>query len=344
MINKQCIRAAGLAVAVAFATPAFAGGVTVSDTEKGKLKLGGKAFISATNTTTKVPGTPNTSAKSFNIDRFYIEAKYYIDDTWMARFTTDVNNETPVAGLKRKSNIFLKYAYIEGKFSDALQLRLGLSHTPWIDYEQHLWGHRYVAKVASDHYKFDDSADYGVGLKGKLADGMVNYWVTASNGGGYGNPTNTNNTFDYAGRVSLAPVEGADISVGYRTGYRANALAASANLEKLIELMASYGNKQWRLGAGYMNRKTGTINTSDDKTMSVWGWAKFADKFGGFARYDDNKAKPFAAATYNDKRYVVGAEYFAAHGMSYSLAWTGTNNTNTNTKVDVIGIYSQFKW
>jgi len=143
-----------------------------------------------------------------------------MNDDWMMRFTTDVGNE---AALGKDQNVYLKYAYVEGKLAGkAAVLRIGQSHTPWIDYEQGKWKHRYVAKVMSDQYKFDTSADLGFGLKGKVLDGVVDYFVTATNGTGYGkgNPTTGHNGIDSNSRIGIHPVKGLDIDFQFMQGYK----------------------------------------------------------------------------------------------------------------------------
>jgi len=330
-----------------------------------RLEMNGKAYIGlqsnkvenftrATNTTIVKSNTTGAS-----VDRFYFQAKYHINDAWYGRITTDVNNEQPNnIGLKRNMNVFLKYAYVEGKFSDELQMRLGLSHTPWIDYEQHLWKHRYVAKVYSDYFKFDDSADYGIGLKGKAIDNMVEYWFTYTNGGGYGKP-NASQSMDVNGRVTVHPIKGMDISGGFRSGYRGKKLLATVNpvKEDLNQFLISYGTDTCRMGSNFLTRKkkdnTGTIQT--DSGYNVWGWAKLG-KYGVFGRYDFLKSTP-RVSTFSAKtvHYIAGVEYDAAKGMTFSIALDATRITNgqdkwiatalgDTSKSTKIGLYSQFKF
>lgn len=343
---KAMIKTVAAVATLVLATPAFAGGVTVAEKGDSKLELSGKAFINFTSSTTEnnTTGAKTASSTGLAVDRFYFQAKYHINDMWYGRITTDVNNEQPNAtGLKRQMNVFLKYAYIEGKFSDAAQLRLGLSHTPWIDYEQGLWKHRYVAKVASDHFGYDDSADYGVGLKGKLVDGMVSYWVTATNGGGYSKPNKTDG-IDYNTRLTITPIKGLDISAQYRTGYRGAKVfgAAAPARQDLIQAMVSYGVHNWRAGLNYL-KNTNDLNTLDNQAYSLWGWGKFNDDFGAFARYDREK-NMLATVSSTDTQYMLGLEYFAAKGMTFSAAYTLRDNKQNNTKVKTAGLYSQFKF
>ena len=139
------------AVILAFATQAYAGGVTVYEDGDSKLKLEALFYLNTyqqTDDRTTAGVSSKTKTTGLNVDRAYFTAKYYFNKEWMMRFTTDMQHQS---NLSKDQNIYLKYAYVEGKLvDDAVVLRLGQSYTPWIDYEQGLWKHRYVAKVMSD--------------------------------------------------------------------------------------------------------------------------------------------------------------------------------------------------
>jgi len=350
---KKQVTLTALALATAFsATTAFAG-MTVAEKDGGKLQLSGKAFLGFTSNEATDAAGGTTKTIGGNVDRFYMQMKYKKGD-WTARITTDVNNETPV-GLKRNMNVFLKYAYLEGKFSDAVQLRIGLSHTPWIDYEQKLWGHRYVAKVTSDHYKFDNSADYGLGLKGKVAGGMVNYWVTATNGGGYGKPNQTGD-LDLDTRITVKPIKELDVSLQYRSGYRGKKVAGGTNgtvmtgksKEALTQLMVSYGTKSFRVGANTLSVK----NVKNDPTIkntasALWATGKFTKQFGAFAKLEQWKQTETPAAGTNKKDHtVVGIDFFAQKGVTLTAAYDSEKHTvgTTSTKKTEIGLYTLVKF
>jgi len=324
-------------VTVLGASSAMAGGITVAEKDDTKLKLSGKAFLGFTHN-----DKAGDKTIGGNVDRFYLQAEYYTG-IWKARITTDVNNETgnTIAkdstgaslnkGLKRNMNVFLKYAFLEGHFSDAAQLRLGLSHTPWIDYEQGLWKHRYVSKVTSDHFGFDNSADYGVGLKGKLADGMVKYWVTETNGGGYGNPNQTR-ALDFDSRVSIAPIDGLDVSLQYRSGYKGKKVKG-ANLpdkDVMTQLMASYGNKEYRVGFNTIKVSNFKATTGDDRTANaLWGWTKFNKEFGAFAKIEKMKHTGTVSNGNGEKKdhQVIGIDYAADKNVTLTFAYDTEKHT-----------------
>lgn len=363
MKMKTLIRTAALLVTAAVATPAFAGGVTVAEDGASKLKIGGKFFLNATDYKVTKNGVTDTKTRGVAVDRAYFTAKYYFDKDWMMRITTDMVVDPKLKS--KNSNIFLKYAYVEGKLmGDAVVLRLGQSHTPWIDYEQGLWKHRYVSKVLVDTQKYDASSDLGIGLKGKVADGLVGYFVTATNGAGYSNPTTkktAGSSVDFDSRVSFYPVKGLTLDFGYRTGYKGTkslikGVVGSNTKSTMYQVMASYGTHDYRIGANFINNVDkvdgATANKAKEDAMALWGWGKFGGGFGAFGRYESTKDKLNANAANPQKevRYVLGAEYSPRKHVTFSLVYDKTNFTNlksvlgkTEQKTQV-GLYSQVKF
>ncbi len=362
---RHITQAAALAMIATVATPALAG-VTVMEKGDSKLKLGAKFFLNDTDYRTEknVAGTiTKTHNRGMAVDRAYFEARYYFNSDWMMRFTSDVNANATAPATKapnsKGSNVFLKYAYVEGKLAGkAAVLRLGLSHTPWIDYEQGLWKHRYVSKVAIDTFKYDSSSDLGIGLKGKLSDGLFGYWVTATNGEGYGTQTNHKTAgtgTDYDVRLGAYPVEGLTIDLQYRHGFHGTKSNTSAGtLSVLNQLMVSYGSgHDYRLGANYIlntqkNNAT-QATTAKDEVIALWGWGNFGNGVGAFARYESQKDK-FNAVPVKSKRYVLGMEYTPLKNINFSLAYDRTNISNLgNVAGDTerktrYGLYSQMKF
>ncbi len=340
-MKKQVLIAALAATTVLGATAANAGGVTVAEKGDSKLKLSGKAFLGFTQ------NDDGAGAKTIggNLDRFYMQAEYYTG-IWKARFTTDIHHEST---LGKEQNVYLKYAFLEGKFSEAATLRLGLSHTPWIDYEQHLWKHRFVAKVTSDHFKLDSSADNGIGLKGKLADGMVNYWVTATSGNGYGVAKKTG-ALDFNSRISITPMKGVDVSLQYRSGYKGNKTDSTvtvADKETLTQLMASYGTHDYRVGFNTIKVSNYKTTTGEDMSANaVWGWGKFGDNMGAFARVE--QLKWTGTVTNGDKKdhSVFGIDYYATKGVTLSFAYDQEKHTvgATSTTKKEMGLFTQLKF
>lgn len=350
---KSILKTIAAVAMLAFATPAFAGGVTVADDGTSKTKLEALFFLNTTNETTDVAGVKTKDSTGLAVDRAYLTLKHSFNSDWMMRLTTDVDSNAG-AGLSKQQNIYLKYAYLQGKLvDDAVVLRLGQSHTPWIDYEQHLWGHRYVAKVASDFFKYDTSSDLGIGLKGKLADGMVGYFVTATTGAGYANKVGSTDGIDFNSRVGIYPIDGLTLDVQYMNGYKGTkvfgAAAAAITKSTLMQVMATYGmGKDWRVGANYLiNKKENLGLTPQDNGYSVWGTAKFAGNFGAFARFDDITNENAAGAEIGtDQRLTAGVEYSPIKNVTFALAFENRDTKPVGgARVEKLraGLYSRIK-
>jgi hypothetical protein len=341
----------GAIAILAFVAPAFAGGITVAKDGDSKMEIGMKSFINITNSEVETNGVTTARNKGFAVDRFYLWVSYQIDDIWSAKIVTDVNNEQDnVPALKRKMNVFLKNAFVQGKFSPEAVVWIGLAGTPWIPYEEKLWGHRFVTNTYVDGYAYDDSADFGVGLKGKFADGMLEYNAAVINGGGYSKP-NKSDAIDFNGRLTVRPLTGLDISGGYRQGDRGTKTfgVASSTKSKLMQGLVSYGIDQARLTGGYIrNSKEIAAIKTVNKGFDVYGWVKLTGNFGAFARYDNEKQTVTGNAVEQKMtRYIGGLDYIYNKIVRFSLAFDQQKKTNENNisgrtvKTTKYGLYSQ---
>lgn len=341
----------GIVAILATAAPAYAGGVIVAKDGDSKMKIGMKSFINVTSSEVETNGVTTARNKGFAVDRFYLWVSYRIDDVWSVKIVTDINNEQDnVPALKRKMNVFLKNAFVQGKFSPHAVIWLGLAGTPWIPYEEKFWGHRHVTNTYVDGYAYDDSADFGVGLKGEFADGMLEYNTALINGGGYSNPNKTD-SIDYNARLTVRPLAGLDISAGYRQGDRGTKTFGVANCtrSKLMQGLVSYGNDQARLSGGYIrnSKETAAIETIN-KGFDIYGWVKLVDNFGAFARYDNEKQTLTGNAVEQKMtRYIGGIDYIYNKTVRFSLAFdhqkkTDSGNVSGQTvKITKYGLYSQ---
>jgi len=175
-----------------------------------KTKINGRLYADFSSKENKDDGNGTKSSDSgvgADVKRFYFSVTHEVDKTWSANFTSDIGDHNG------KYDVFVKKAYLQGRFSDAFTLRLGSADLPWIPYVEGKYGMRYVENVLIDEYKFGTSADWGVHVLGKLADGRVGYQVSAINGRGYADPTRSNSV-DFEGRIDVEPVKGLSFAVG----------------------------------------------------------------------------------------------------------------------------------
>ena len=353
----------------------------VSKNNTDKVSLGATFFINAKSSTTDTYGvnsTNLTTAKTQGaaVDRAYLTGKYIINDTWKARVTTDIQYENNLTS--KKTNVFLKYAYLQGDFMPELSVRAGVIHTSWIDHEEHLWGHRYVTKTMVDDLGITDSADAGIGIVGKTLGGMVNYQLVGVNGGGYGNVAATNGDTSYLLGCSQKdnPIKGMTIDFGYREGYRGQKgfsngattyTGITGGKQHLMQAMITYGSgHDYRLGVNYVNDKDKAKNALKTDGYALWGYYNFVDTSAGtlgiFARYQHAKITPYnnvgslvSGITDETKQHnAIGLELKPAKGMAWSLVYdqvdtknvvsgagtaAATTTTDSNTRNKTFGLY-----
>ncbi|RMH50822.1 MAG: hypothetical protein D6682_06090 [Zetaproteobacteria bacterium] len=367
MKRRTVAGAAALALTMGASGMASAGGITIAEHGDSTLKVEGLVFTDLTRATTKTDGVKTARSSGVNVSRTYLTTKYRFNDDWMFRVTLDSVLEPGT--LKKNNNIFLKYAYLQGKLAgNAAVLRLGLSHTPWIDHEEHLWGHRYLSNVLTDTLGYEASSDAGIGLEGKLMDGTIDYWVVAVNGGGYGN-TKKHDAMDYSGRIGLHLVDGLTLDFQYRAGYHGKrdfGTPAPNGKQTLGQFMATYGGHDYRVGVNYIIDRDDTGATDKAKNANfkntayaVWGYGKVGDGFGLVGRFEREDGEPInglTAGQFKQKRtrYLAGIEFSPTKHVDFTLAYDNTKYTNkgyvstatagATTEETKYGLWSQFKF
>jgi len=354
-MNRKIIAAtvAGIVCGMAMST-AQAGGITVVQNGDSKLAIESKVFTKlVSRKVTDSSATTDSKTQAATVDRAYFTVKYNFDKEWLMRVTTDVRQASSNELSSKNEYVFLKYAYLEGKLAGkAAVLRLGQSHTPWIDYEQGLWKHRYFNKVLVDQNGYDASSDLGIGLKGDVAQGKAHYWATLTNGAGYSRTDLKGKSMDFDARVGYDVLPGMTLDLQYRNGYKATktqtiaAGAASGTKSTLYQVMATYGaGSDYRVGVNYAkNKNAPSGSTSVSETAyALWGWVKLPNDFGAFGRYEHTKDNQ--TTKLKDDHYGVGVEYFPTKHVTLALGYDqvkSNNNGARDTKDSQIGLWSQF--
>lgn len=103
-------------------------------------------------------------ANEFALGRSYVTVKSKLSDYTSLRITTDLRETEDNKG-KTRYDIIVKYGYIDWKpifGNEVLKLRFGLQPTPYIDFQNKLWGRRYLSKTVGDKNKYLTSSDLGL--------------------------------------------------------------------------------------------------------------------------------------------------------------------------------------
>jgi len=341
---------------------------SIKHNNEGKFKFGAELFIDAKNTRSKTNNVTQKSTNSVDLTRAYLTARYYINDTWKVRVTEDVHQEN----LGKKSNIFLKYAYIQGDLLPAASLRVGVIHTPWMDYEEQdrLWGHRYASLVLTDQLGIEASADAGIGIVGKVLGGLLHYQFGEFNGGGYTNITATK-SLDFSGRIGSEPIKDLTLDFQFRDGYRGTKTFSGgvtmkpAAKQTMYQGMVTYGiGSDYRIGANYVRDNDKALKGVQNRAYAIWGHGKIMDTSFGeldtFGRYDYDRVRPYNSAgvllggnNETIQHYLLALELRPAKGLQLSFVYDYRKTKNNITggvvgtdeiKNQSFGLFSRLKF
>ena len=312
----------------------------VSDTS-----ISGKAFVDISGIDQTNHGVKtNASGVGIDVKRFYLGVTHQFNDVWSANLTTDFS----YIAADGVTNIFIKKAYLQGKFSDAAVFRIGSADMPWIPYVENYYGFRYVENTLTDRLHYANSADWGLHLGGNVGGG-VDYAVSAVNGGGYKNPTRSKR-MDFEGRVGFAPFANAIIAVGAYSGtlgketQSVNALHTADR----VDLLAAYANKSVRFGVEYFQAKNwnNVLTAASDKAdgYSLWGSVGLSDKATAFARFDQANLSKILNPSLKDTYFNAGVEYLLRKGLKVAAVYKHdrlSDNTHTDQKTDEFGVFGE---
>ena len=204
----------------------------------------------------------------FSIQRAYINVVGKFSGGLQTRVTGDLQPSGSGNQMLR-----LKYAFAAWTPTGSdLTYKLGLLHTPWLDWEEALWDYRMQGTMALDRNGYATAADFGAGIDGKWQDDQVNGQLTVVNGEGYSGGTGDNRK-DVMARVSVRLVKTDDNSRvgGLRlTGYAGVGKPTSGGTRNRFLGMLSYRSKQFTLAAEYAATKdTVTVTPVPETTGRV---------------------------------------------------------------------------
>jgi hypothetical protein len=302
---------------------------------------------------------------AFDVKRFYIGIDHKFSDIWSVSATTDIsliastNTATGTAnsgaaqagqGIAAPTafpktvgeTLYLKKAYLQGKFNDGFILRIGSADLPWVPFVEDVYGYRYVENMLIDRTAFGTSADWGVHVLGSFEHGLIAYQVSAVDGAGYRNPLRSQ-TIDLEGRLSLN-YKGFVAAIGGYDGKRAgdtftpfspvnNAVTPiqtgtnvpTFHRAERLDAFLGYTNANLRLGAEYFwaknwNQVTRVPNDTSDG-YSFFASYKFANIFGLFGRYDRVKPTRDLFPAIAEDYYNFGITYSPVKIVDLSLVY-----------------------
>ncbi len=315
----------------------------VNDTQ-----IGGKMFVDLTNIDQENNGEKTSaSGTGFDVKRFYLSVTHQFDPIWSANLTTDFQYNS---SLDSAADIFVKKAYLQGKFSDAFIGRAGSADMPWIPFTENYYGFRYVENTLTDRLKFGNSADWGLHAGGDLAGKKVNYAVSVVNGGGYKNPSRSS-AMDVEGRVGFVPVEGMVVAVGAYSGKLGKDTQSvdALHTAQRGDVMVAYMKGGFRVGGEYFNASNwnNVLTAASDKADGYSLWSSFGLGSGGitaFARYDKSNLSKDLDPSLTDTYYNLGVEFPLRKGLKVAAAYKHDHrkdDTAIDLKTQEFGVWGE---
>ncbi|MFT4256347.1 MAG: carbohydrate porin [Pseudoxanthomonas sp.] len=319
-------------------------------------KVGGRIFFDATNISQENNGVKTSSTGTgFDVTRFYLTVDHTFDDVWSANLTSDAQylSITPgTGGSVNQGNsveVFIKKAYVQAKYSDALFLRAGAADTPWIPFVEKYYGYRYVQNTLTDRTSYGSSADWGFHVGGESANGF-NYAAAITNGRGYRNPSRSKGV-DFEARLGYAPTQNTIVGVGFYTGKRGNETetATTPHTGDRVNLMAAYASSKFRLGAEWFQAKNWAVtNTVSDKAAgwSVWGNVALTQSgITAFARYDKVDTSKSVNPDYANTYYHLGVEFPVTKGIKLATVYKQTKaETASELETREFGVFGDVQF
>jgi hypothetical protein len=317
--------------------------------------ISGRMYFDFSDITNKNNGTANVQdGDHFDVKRFYIGIDHKFDDVWSANVTTDFTYDTsqcdgvtagPPASCSSTgasaTQLYIKKAYLQGKFADWFVVRAGAFDMPWIPFAEDAYGYRYVENTLIDRLKLGNSADWGFNVSGAFGDDLkFEYSLAAINGAGYKKPgfglgTNRSKGMDFEGRVDVK-YEGFIVAVGGYSGTLGKDLGGTTptpayHTYQRFDVLAAYVANGFHVGVEYFTENSfNDITTSTtgitDSGNGVSGFAsyQFTPEWALFGRYDSDSPTDGTAKNqpkYNNDYYNVGIEWTPTKIVNLALVY-----------------------
>ena len=313
-------------------------------------RVSGRIFFDATSLGQESDGTKvNNTGVGFDVKRFYVGIDHKFDDRWSANITTDFQYSSAVGA----TEVFLKKAYLQGKFSDAFTLRIGSADMPWIPFAEGYYGYRYVENTLTDRLKVGSSADWGFHAGGIMGGGMFNYAASVVSGGGYKNPGRSKG-MDVEGRIGFAPTPGTIVAIGAYSGKQGQETESADALHTAnrFDALVAYSSPKYRLGAEWFQARNWgrelAVDADKADGYSLWGSAVVSQ--GGiavFGRYDSADLSKDLDPSLQQKYYNLGVEFPIVKGFKLAAVYKHTDqdsDTTADLRTNEFGVWGDVQW
>ncbi|HEV8356715.1 MAG TPA: hypothetical protein VGQ17_08135 [Gemmatimonadales bacterium] len=261
---------------------------------------------------------------NFDVTRAYINVLGSFAYGIKTRVTADIYRNADGSLAYR-----LKYAYASWTpEQSALTFKMGQIHTPWLDWEEHLWDYRMQGQMVLERGGYISSSDFGAGVDGMWKFDLVNMEVGVYNGENY-NRAPGDQRKDLMGRVSVR-VLGTDQGGrdgGLRlTGYGQYGKPTGGGSRQRYIGALSYRSKMLTLAGEYTATKDSstTAPTAEAKGRVISGFGVLrippTYKFQIIARVDVTDPNTLSTSTSDRQTRYIGGLAFQPSGNLRVLA------------------------
>ncbi|HTL05076.1 MAG TPA: hypothetical protein VL241_04970 [Gemmatimonadales bacterium] len=302
-LMRMNLRMAGLGLAALVGAQALAA-------QAPTVTVGGVAYAQFAY---QLKDTANHS-NNFDVTRAYLNVLGKFAYGINTRVTADVYRNTDGSLAYRLKYAFASWTPNDGK--SPLTFKLGQIHTPWIDWEEHLWDYRMQGQMATERAGFMSSSDFGAGIDGMWGYDRFNFQVGVYNGENY-NKAPGDQRKDLMGRASLrvlASDEGGRDGGLRLSGYAQLGKPTGGGTRQRFIGMLSYRSKLLTLAGEFAATKDSVLSApvtprKDAQLVSLFGVLRVPKtKLQMIARLDSFDPDTDAG---NDRtnRFIAGVAY-----------------------------------
>jgi Phosphate-selective porin O and P len=247
----------------------------------------------------------------FDITRAYVNFTGRFTGGVGFRVTSDIYRVADSSTVLR-----LKYAYATWTPEKSpLTFKMGLIHTPIVDWEEALWNYRMQGSIAVDRNKLMTSADFGAGVDGAFDHERFNFQAGAYNGEGYsGGMGDRYKDVEARASYRLMATDDASRVGGLRiTGYVGIGQPSTGGRRNRFMGMLSYRSNDITVAGEYVAAQDSVGTTAKTDKRLVSGYAVLHvpnTRFSVLGRvdlYDPNTAS--ASNTDQQTRVIAGVAY-----------------------------------
>jgi len=262
---------------------------------------------------------------------FWFRRIYFTyDNTLTAKIAMRFRLEANSPGDFKTSSTLIPYvkdAYLSTRIGRQT-LMLGLIGTNMYDNVEGFWGYRPMEKTPIDLFRFGNSRDVGLGLKGNLdKKGKLTYAVVFGNGAGTKSETDRGKAMH--GRLNFQPVSALFLEL-----YADYTNLGNDSSVNIFQAFAGIKGVRGRAGFNFGVRNAKQADSSSDmKFVSLFGVFKLCKKMELVGRYD-RLLDPNPSGSRID--YIPMADNVKANVLLAGLGWSLSENVTIIPNVKYI--------